>query len=33
MYPLPLVEKLRGIKVRVLQNSEDCMHHQMNEYE
>ena len=33
IYLRPLVEKLRGIKVRVLQNFENFMHHQMNEFE
>ena len=33
IYLRPLVEKLRGIKVRVLENFEDFMHHQMNECE
>ena len=33
IYLYPLVEMLRGIKVRLLQNSEDFIHHQMNEYD
>ena len=33
IYLCPLVKNLRGIKVRVLQNFEGFMCHQVNEYE
>ena len=33
IYLCLLVEKLQRIKVKALQNFEDCLHHQMNESE